>query len=342
MMPSMSGGGAERVVSHLLKQWSEIEVELHLALVYPRSGFSYEIPKNVILHELNCRKVFYSIFKLNKLIKKIQPDVVFSSMLNVNSVLSFIKYFHSTWKLVIRENSVISKNIKHENFGGLRKLAYTWLYPHANRIICQSKDMASELIEINESLKENIRVIHNPTFIKRDNTENPFLGEGPHVLMVGRLSKEKRCEYAIQKFVECRAKFKKANLWFVGEGPEEQELKSLAKNLNLEDCIHFKGFQKEINHWYSFCDLYLLCSSHEGYPNSLLEALSLGCSVLVEKHSGGTLELMKEFKQNERYVEKLDLTDASLFESKTLSVNSKKNEERTQEIIDSYHSVVFK
>ena len=59
LMPSLAGGGAERVISHLLQLWEKEDIELHLGLIYPRTALEYDIPTRVICHSLNSSKVIF-------------------------------------------------------------------------------------------------------------------------------------------------------------------------------------------------------------------------------------------------------------------------------------------
>ena len=69
----------------------------------------------------------------------------------------------------------------------------------------------------------------------------------------------------------------------VGAGPQEGALMALAKRLGVAERVCWVGVvpQTELKRWYSAADVLALCSSREGWPNVLLEAMACGTPVLA-------------------------------------------------------------
>ena len=63
-----------------------------------------------------------------------------------------------------------------------------------------------------------------------------------------------------------------SRLVLAGEGPLRCELSSLATELGLRDRVSFPGFQSDVRQWMQAADGFVLCSSWEGLPITLLEA----------------------------------------------------------------------
>lgn len=61
----------------------------------------------------------------------------------------------------------------------------------------------------------------------------------------------------------------------LGTGPEEELLRNLIKNLQLEKNIFLMGFDKKPYRWISNCDLFVLSSINEGFGNVIAEAMAL-------------------------------------------------------------------
>lgn len=76
----------------------------------------------------------------------------------------------------------------------------------------------------------------------------------------------------------------------VGTGTCQDELTSLARELDIEDQIEWRGFCKNVRAELRACDLFLLPSHMEGLPNSLLEAMAEGL-VCVARDVGGIHEV---------------------------------------------------
>lgn len=318
VMPSLQGGGAERVVSHLLQLWEDREdLEFHLILIYPVTGQEYEIPSHVKVHRLNVNRVLGSFRMLLRLLNDLSPASIYSSMANVNMLLLAMRPFlKRSPRLMIRENSLISKNLNYDNFQFLRKLGYRFLYPKADVIVCQSKAIFDDMIDSFPKLEDKAKVISNPCLVESARLdESPFegRGRGPHLLMVGRLSREKRVMHALESFAHWLKSYPEAELHLLGDGPDRDMLEANVRTRGLGERVHFWGFRKNVTPYIFHADVFLLCSEYEGYPNSLLEALNFGTSVLVEKHPGGTQEMMQEFKRSDAYVDSLEKVDLKLY-----------------------------
>ena len=66
----------------------------------------------------------------------------------------------------------------------------------------------------------------------------------------------------------------------VGQGTERTRLEELTEGLGVRDLVIFTGWQTNSVDIIGACDLYVLPSLHEGFPNSLLDAMSVGCLCL--------------------------------------------------------------
>ena len=78
-----------------------------------------------------------------------------------------------------------------------------------------------------------------------------------------------------------------------GDGPMRDEMRSYASTLGIADRVHLPGAQSNIGSWYKMMDVVMLTSRHEGLPNVLLEAQSLGIPV-VAPDVGGMSEVVEQ------------------------------------------------
>ncbi len=79
----------------------------------------------------------------------------------------------------------------------------------------------------------------------------------------------------------------------VGDGPQREELVSLAAALGLEGRVHFPGLQEDVRPYLAAMDVYLMSSLFEGLPLALLEAMAMRCAV-VATAVGGIPEVIRE------------------------------------------------
>ena len=110
----------------------------------------------------------------------------------------------------------------------------------------------------------------------------------PRLLMVARLVEQKNHAALLRALA--RVTDRAFHLDLVGEGPLGDELKALAKSLNLQDRVTFHGYRSDVPAFIERASLVVLLSHWEGLPISLIEAMRLG-RPLVASDVGGVREL---------------------------------------------------
>ena len=97
--------------------------------------------------------------------------------------------------------------------------------------------------------------------------------------------------------IEAIAKCKNSNVHYLicGEGPEKQNLLETAKELGVEDRIHFLGFRKDVKELMMISDIFLFTTFQEGMPRSMMEAMACGLPCIASKIRGN-VDLLDEEK----------------------------------------------
>lgn len=83
------------------------------------------------------------------------------------------------------------------------------------------------------------------------------------------------------------------HLVLVGGGPAHAELEQLAGTLGLEARVHLAGQRPPLPNLHHLFDVSVLCSVHEGFPNSVTEAMAAGRAV-VATAVGGVPDAVEE------------------------------------------------
>lgn len=115
------------------------------------------------------------------------------------------------------------------------------------------------------------------------------LGVRPFILFVGRLNLIKGPDLLLKAFCEIQNHFPGVDLVFVGpDGGMLTELKSIVKNANVEDRVHFLGYLGGVDksHVYHAAEILAIPSRHEAMSIVVLEAGVSGTPVLLTDQCG--------------------------------------------------------
>jgi glycosyltransferase involved in cell wall biosynthesis len=117
------------------------------------------------------------------------------------------------------------------------------------------------------------------------------LSTATKIVTVGRLTRQKR----VDQVIEVVSRLDGVGLVVVGDGPDRPRLEELARTLGSAGRLYFAGkrSQAEILALMAACDIFVLNSTHEGFPHVLLEAMSVGLPV-VATAVGGIPEIVKD------------------------------------------------
>lgn len=115
-----------------------------------------------------------------------------------------------------------------------------------------------------------------------DNLDKRFSQfHGTKIVTIGRLSQEKDQEKLIRAFKQSKMSKGDTKIFILGSGPLKGYLESLIKELNLLNKVILLGQVDNPYPYLAQADLFVLSSNHEGQPMVLLEALTLGKSIIA-------------------------------------------------------------
>lgn len=271
VIPDLSQGGAERVMSELANNLAKSGHEVHLVLLVDTLDF-YRIESEVVVHRLGflnkgrIQKKMSEIstfIKLRKLLKSYRPDTVLSFMDKYN-VFTILASSFLGLNVFVSDRS----NPKLENSYILR-IFKKLTYKKATGIIAQTS-MAKDLI-YKFTGNENIHVVPNPL---KNIILDPTVARENIILNVGRLVPEKGQSLLLNAFA--RLNHPNWKLVIVGGGPLLGELEDHAKNLEVIDKVTFTGSVSNVDQWYAKASIFAFSSISEGFPNALIEAMAAG------------------------------------------------------------------
>jgi glycosyltransferase involved in cell wall biosynthesis len=302
LAPRLGGGGAQRVVEVLARRLPAGSYDLHLALMAGfsagRTPESYAFPAHLCLYAFREKRVRAAAWKLLRLIRRLRPDLIFSSIYHLNFLILLLRpLLPSSTRIVVRQNGTVSSALAALRHPACTAFLYRWLYPRACRIVCQSQAMAEDLARQINVQTDRLTVLPNP--LETPNLPAPPASvlerwdtPGPRLLAVGRLAPEKGYDLLLQALSAVRLRFPTVSLALAGAGEEECTLRLLTRRLGLEHCVRFLGAVEEPSAFFAAADLFVLSSRHEGLPNALLEAAAAGLPLVSTPASGGIVDLL--------------------------------------------------
>jgi glycosyltransferase involved in cell wall biosynthesis len=298
LIPHLGGGGAERIAANLARHLSPIRYEVHLGLVTESFQASKDVASLNTVHALGARRVRTSSWKLLRLVWHIRPAVILSGMAHLNLLVLVLRHlFPSRTCVLVRQNGALSATLATWRNLGLARRIYAVAYRRADRVICQTRQMAKELQSELGVDSAKLIVLPNPVDIPEilasaAGTDDALPSTGLHLLAVARLAPEKGIDLLLEAFAGVRRRFPYAELRIAGSGGERPALLTQCKMLGIEGRVKFLGYVAEPASLFDFTSLFVLSSRQEGMPNAMLEAAAAGLPIVALPASQGLVELL--------------------------------------------------
>lgn len=278
-----------------------IENDYQIHIFVFNGKYKWYTPSNVTFHTHKALRIsnFMLWYKIIKLSYKIKPDAICAWSIICAIPLLFSKpilYKTDTW--VSLRDSIDSFKLYNYNF--LKRFLLNVLIKYNLK---KTNLIYSNSIEnINDTIKYTGK---KPIFIYMPNSidlskieiQSNFVDytktykskDSYKLLFVGRLTYQKGVDTVLKAVSKLPFHWE---LIIYGSGDELNNLKILSKELNIENNIIWLSGSNPYP-LYKACDIVVSASRHEGYPNVLIEALSLGKSFISSNCKSGTIEISK-------------------------------------------------
>ena len=296
---SLTGGGSEHAAAAMASHWAEAGRDVVLltldSVENDQIKYSPKVER-IGLGVLSNSNGIWSAIKANHqrvtilraALLKSAPDRVISLNDRTN-VLTLIAARHLNLRVVVAERT----DIRHHRIGR----AWQWLrkrtYPTACSIIVQTEAVRSAVERFAGT--SPVHVIPNSISLPSTGSTKPnlVLADGRNwFVAVGRLSHEKGLDQLVDAFALAAEMCPDWNLLIVGDGPEKNRLLETIRSSNLDHRIQLPGWIE--SPWTAIpkSSIAVLPSRYEGFPNSLLEAMSNGLASIAFNCESGPSEII--------------------------------------------------
>lgn len=299
LVPSLRGGGAERVMTTLVTNIDNKKFDIKFILVNKEGPYIKLIPKDIEIIDLNSKRARYSIPKLIKEINNFEPDVILSTLGYLNIMLLGVRrLLIGNPKIIVRHSIApsASLNTLPTVKRSLLLNLYKFFYNKADIVLAQCKDMKNDLISSFKLDPSKVKFIYNPLNLDHIHENmlkyNPFEDNNINLLAAGRLTNQKGFDILLKAFKIVNKKIPETRLTILGKGELDDALQNLAERLQVNDKTNFEGFVNNPYPYYYNSDMYILPSRYEGFPNTLLEAIACKTKVVSTNCKNGPREII--------------------------------------------------
>ena len=285
---SLTGGGAERVVSVLSSALAEKGYEVGV-LVFKTSQAEYALSDRVRCYRMD-EETYASKAKrvqfIRRVLKQARPDYL----------IPFV--FEPMLYCYIADLGLPTKYIATvRNYPKLypsepwRRALAAWMSTHCHRCMLQTREQADCF---RGRSGDSWFVVPNPVDSRFLSAEYTYRETAKRLTAVGRLNEQKDYPTMIAAFAMAADKFPGAVLDIYGAGEEREHLEQEIRDRHLENRVFLRGRTENVLDALKQADGYVLSSSYEGMPNALMEAMAVGLPCVSTACPTGPRDLIED------------------------------------------------
>lgn len=289
-------GGAEKIFCCLFERLRKEGYQIGINCFYQADSQIqlHELTDSVNYLDSKTKNPFVLIRKLANKIKTQKADLVISFMdqTNILALLSLLYlrllYGIKIPVIVCERNNPARNLILKPSFPAVvqsaARIFRNLIYKLADSICVQTSGAKNYFKN-----PDKIEVI--PNFV--DQTAGlPDTERKKKIISVARLVPEKGLEELIKVFNQLSPNLTDWTLGIYGIGPLKEKLEDLIYSCNLQSRVFLHGKVQDLSEVYAESSIFVLNSEYEGFPNSLMEAMSNGCCCIARNCDYGPAEMI--------------------------------------------------
>lgn len=297
IIPTLGGGGAERVASYI-SNFLDLE-EFTLSVIYfYETDNKYQFNTSCTCLNLSYVSKFQVLKRFKRFIltyrrllniKKKKESDIYISFLSEANVFNILTKTRKS-KTILTEHNYLRISFSFSNF--VNNVFRLTLFRIADKIVCVSDGILEQYRSMFYSKKKLLR-IYNGIDLKF--VDNFHIGNKPdtlHLITIGRINNQKSQWILITAFKEILSFIPNAKLTILGKGKKENDLKLLIEKLGISESVDMLGFVDNPYDYLNSASIFLLTSQFEGFGMVLLEAMALGIPVIATDCKYGPSEIL--------------------------------------------------
>lgn len=304
LLPAMAGGGAERVVLHLLRRLDRASFAPSLLLLDRSGELLSDIPADVPVSECGRRgtnRGWAWMGVLARAMTEARPELIVSFLWGTN-LAAVIARRRAGLKtpLILCERLSLDGTSEGVIRTLVRRAGTFLLHRRADRVTANSAALARQVERAAGLAPGRVVAIPNPVDLDGLSTRAADPGAIPQeaaswprpwIVGVGRLHRQKGFDLLIRAFAASGAA---GTLVLIGDGTERDALRAIAGRAGVARRVAFTGFLSNPHALLGRADVFVLSSRYEGFPNALVEAMALGRPCVATRCPTGPEEIVDD------------------------------------------------
>jgi glycosyltransferase involved in cell wall biosynthesis len=293
-------GGIERKIVAVLPRLDRDLFEPHVCCLRERGPLADELERlGVPVHVVKFRSRWdpVALGRLLRMVRSLGVDLIHAHMYRANVPATMLGLLEPRLKVVGQYHNVDT----WESAGQLRM--DRWLARRRAANVCVSEAVRRDVITRLSLDPDRVRTIHNGVDLDEFRPVASHASQlalrqqlglplgGRIVVTVARLVAQKNQAVLLRIAPEILRAVPSAHFLFVGGGPMEESLRTLAAQLGVAESVTFLGSRDDVPDILRASDVAVLPSLKEGFSNTILESLASGLPV-VASDVGGNREVV--------------------------------------------------
>jgi glycosyltransferase involved in cell wall biosynthesis len=282
LIPSFVAGGSESQLAHLANALSARGVDVHVAFVHGGPNLEKLDLRRVQCHRidsLNNHDPMIAV-RLIRLIRSIKPHVVQTWLTQMDILGGFAARACRVPYVLSERSSAAAYPRTWKN--ALRQ----WIGLRASAIVANST-AGAEYWNTQRATGRTL-VIRNAVVPKQLEASIPGdlsahgLPDGARLLLFGgRFSPEKNIEVMVQALGYVLETKDDCCALLFGTGPLREQTQAMVRQMALDTRVKLPAYTPNLLDWMRRAELLMSVSHFEGHPNTVMEAMAVGCPLLV-------------------------------------------------------------